>query len=116
MCVQPPEEKSLKIGEFGNHEVRAKHACVLSYVRLFVSLRTAAHKAPLSMGFSPVSCHYLLQGIFLTQESNLHFLHLLHCQVDSLPLSRLGSPEQGTRLCIRSLSLSVVNNYSFMTT
>ena len=48
MCVQPPEEKSLKIGEFGNHEVRAKHACVLSYVRLFVTLRTAAHKAPLS--------------------------------------------------------------------
>ena len=23
-------------------------------------------------------CHVLLQGIFLTQRSNLHFLHLLH--------------------------------------
>ena len=31
----------------------------------------------------------LLQGIFLTQGSNLH---LLHWQADSLPLSHLGSP------------------------
>ena len=30
-----------------------------------------------------VGCHALLQGIFLTQESNLH---LLHWQADSLPL------------------------------
>ena len=29
--------------------------------------------------------HALLQGIFLTQGSNLHLLHLLHCQVSSLP-------------------------------
>ena len=32
--------------------------------------------------------HFLLQGIFLTQGSKLH---LLHWQVDSLPLSHLGS-------------------------
>ena len=31
-----------------------------------------------------VSCHFLLQGIFLTQRSNTHFLRW---QVDSLPLS-----------------------------
>ena len=30
-------------------------------------------------------CHFLLQGIFLTQGLNLHLLHLLHWQVDSLP-------------------------------
>ena len=35
-------------------------------------------------------CHFLLQGIFLTQEWNLH---LLHWQADSLPLSHLGSPQ-----------------------
>ena len=35
-----------------------------------------------------MGCHSLLQGIFLTQKSNLH---LLHWQVDSLPLSHLGS-------------------------
>jgi len=33
--------------------------------------------------------HLLLQGIFLAQELNLHLLHLLHWQDDSLPLSHL---------------------------
>ena len=41
-----------------------------------------------------VGCHFLLQGIFLTQILNLCLLHLLHWQVDSLPLSHLGSPNQ----------------------
>ena len=39
-----------------------------------------------------VGCHFLLQGIFTTQGSNPHFFHLLHWQVDSLPLHRLGGP------------------------
>ena len=38
-----------------------------------------------------VGCYALLQGIFLTQGSNSHLQHFLHCQVDSLPLSHLGS-------------------------
>ena len=38
-----------------------------------------------------MGCHFLLQGIFLTQGSNPSFLHLLQRQVDSLPLSHLGS-------------------------
>ena len=37
-----------------------------------------------------VGCHALLQGIFLTQETNLCLLWLLHWQVDSLPLCHLG--------------------------
>ena len=40
-----------------------------------------------------VGCHFLLQEIFLTQGSDSHLLHLLHWQVDSLPLSYLGSPD-----------------------
>ena len=36
-----------------------------------------------------VGCHFLLQGIFLSQGSNMY---LLHQQVDSLPLSHQGSP------------------------
>ena len=36
-----------------------------------------------------VGCHFLLQGIFLTQGVNPH---LLDWQVDSLPLSHQGSP------------------------
>ena len=41
-----------------------------------------------------VDCHFLLQGIFLTQGSNTH----LHWQADSLPLSYLGSPGAKTTL------------------
>ena len=37
-----------------------------------------------------VGCHFLLQGIFLSQGLSPH---LLHWQVDSLPLSQLGSPQ-----------------------
>ena len=33
-----------------------------------------------------MGCHFLLQGIFLTLGSNPHLFHLLHWQVDSLPL------------------------------
>ena len=39
-----------------------------------------------------LSCHLLIQGIFPTQELNLHLLCLLHWQVESLPLGHLGSP------------------------
>ena len=39
-----------------------------------------------------MGCHFLLQGIFPTQGSNLCFLHLLYCQADPLPLHYLESP------------------------
>ena len=39
-----------------------------------------------------VGCHALLQGIFPTQESNPHFLCLLHWQSGSLPLVPPGKP------------------------
>ena len=56
-------------------------------------------------------CHLLLQGIFpikhLIYRSNLHFLHLLHLQVDSLPLAPLGKPAY--RYCA-VLSHSVVTD------
>ena len=41
---------------------------------------------------SGVGCHFLLQGIFPTQELNPHLLCFLHWLVDSFPLSHLGSP------------------------
>ena len=37
-----------------------------------------------------VGCHFLLQGLFLTQGSNPH---LQHWQPDFLPLSHEGSPQ-----------------------
>ena len=62
------------------------YVCVksLSRVQLFSTLWTAAHQAPLSMGFfrlsTGVGCHFLLQGIFPTQGSNLCLPCLLHCK------------------------------------
>ena len=57
------------------------HACRLSSVWLFENpIRTVDHQVPLSWD-SPdkntgVGCHFILQGIFLTQVSNLHLLCL----------------------------------------
>ena len=39
-----------------------------------------------------MGCHFLLQGIFLTQGSNPHLLCLLHRQAGSLPLAPPGKP------------------------
>ena len=39
-----------------------------------------------------VGCHFLFQGIFLTQGWNPSLLHLLHWQVGSLPLALPGKP------------------------
>ena len=45
-----------------------------------------------------VGCHFLLQGIFLTQGSNSYLRWLLHWQVDSLPLHYLGRPTLSIKL------------------
>ena len=68
--------------------VRTLHcvARMLSHVQRFETLWSIAHQAPLSMDFlgksTGAGCHFLLQGIFLTQGLNLC---LLPWQVDSLP-------------------------------
>ena len=79
-------------------------ACVLSrftLVQLFATLRTIAHQTPLSMGVSTkstgVGCHALLQGIFLTQGSNLRLLCLLNCRQILYALRHLGSPKENSR-------------------
>ena len=67
-------------------------AQLLSCVRLSTTPWIVPHQAPLSMEFSRQEygsrLPFLLQGIFLTQGSNLH---LLHWQEDSLPLGHVGS-------------------------
>ena len=76
--------------------VRTFYFCVLSCVWLFSTLWTVAHQAPLFMGFPGKEYWSGLlfspPGIFLTQSSSPRLLCLLHWQVDSLPLSHLGSP------------------------
>ena len=68
-----------------------------------------------------VGCHALLQGIFMTQESNLVLLGLLHWQVSSLPLAPPGKPIIAIQLlshvqlfvtpwtagCLASLSITI---------
>ena len=65
---------------------------MLSHAQLF------ATQDLLSMEFSRqeycVCCHFLFQGIFLTQGLNTHLLHLLNWQVDSLPLYHLRNPKR----------------------
>ena len=53
-----------------------------------------------------VGCHFLLQGIFLTQVSNPHLLHLMLWQAGSLPLSHWGSPQETITLYL-SIYLSL---------
>ena len=70
------------------------HTQLLSPVRLFATPWTVAHQAPCPWN-SPsentgVGGNSLLQGIFLTQESNLG---LLHCRQILYPLSHHGNPD-----------------------
>ena len=79
-------------------ELISCHSCVLSRVRLFLTLWTVACQFPFSMGFSRQkywSGHFCLQGIFPTQGLNPRLLCLLHQQVGSLPLHRLGALIRG---------------------
>ena len=75
--------------------------CLLSrsVVSDSVTSGTVAHQTPLSMGFPRQEywggLPFPSLGIIPTQGSNPCLLCLLHWQVDSLPLSHLGSP------CIR---------------
>ena len=69
----------------------------LSRVQLFCNPMDCSLPGSSAHGISQArileqGCHFLLQGIFPTQGSNLHLLCLLHWQADSLSLCHLGSP------------------------
>ena len=74
------------------------HVCTQSFscVWLIVTPWTAVHQILCAWNFpgknTGVGCHFLLQGIFLIQGSNLCLLCLLYWQADSLPLNYLASP------------------------
>ena len=74
----------------------SSHVCTaLSRVPI-VTPWTVALQAPPSVDFSGkdtgVGCHFLLQGIFLTQGWNLRLLCLLHCRWILYPLSHQAGP------------------------
>ena len=73
--------------------------CMLSHfsrVQLFVTLWTTAHQAPLSRGFPKQEywsgLPFPSPGDLANQGWNLSLRHLLHWQVDSLPLVPPGKP------------------------
>ena len=77
--------------------------CVCSVMSdSFVTSYTVARQVPLPTRLlcpwnfpgkdTGVECHFLLQGIFPIQGSNLHLLHHRHWQADSLPLPPSGNP------------------------
>ena len=67
---------------------------LLSWVQLFVTHGLQPTRFLCPCGFpdknTTVGCHFLLQGIFRNQGLNPH---LLHWQVDSLPLNHQRSPD-----------------------
>ena len=86
----------------------------LSHVWLFATPWTAACQAPLSMGFSGnntgVGCHFLLQGIFLTQGSNPG---LSHCRQILLPSEPPGNAKDKTTQNIKwGLSFHLTPSWS----
>ena len=63
-----------------------------------------------------VGCHSLLQGICPTQGPNPCLLGLPHWQVDSLPLSLLGSPICSRYVPIAEIDMSLSSDTSFFYT
>ena len=75
-----------------------------SCIRLCATLWTVICQVPLNMGFSRqetgVGSYFLLQGIFLTQRSNLCLLQLLHWQVVPYHQRHQGSPLWDICVCM----------------
>ena len=86
---------------FPKYKVEQSYACVM-HVRLLQSCLTLCDSMDYSAPGSSVhgipqreywnGFHALLQEIFLTQESNPQFLHLLHWQVGSVSLMPARNP------------------------
>jgi len=51
-----------------------------------------------------VGCHFLLQGIFMTQGLNPHLLQLMHWQVNSLPLCHLYWEKKKKEQCFEGVA------------
>ena len=87
-------------GVFSNESYGGGGGLVAKLCLTLVGPGTIALQAPLSMGFSGkntrVDCHFLLQGIFPTQESNLG---LLQCRQILYQLSYEGSPKESMGDC-----------------
>ena len=93
-------------------------ACVFScfsHVWFFVTPWTVAHQSPLSIGFSRQEywsgCHFIIQGVFLTQGSNLHLLWLLLWQEGTLQTVPPGKPIMDIQHCHFTIFIYIKSSY-----
>ena len=106
LCITSPLTLQLPV----NYLQVCMHEYMLSrfsHIWLFANLWTVVFQAPLSMEFpgknTGVGCRFLLQGIVLTQELNLHLLCHLHWQAGPLPVDTWKAP-----LSIRGIQTFIV--------
>ena len=104
-CLPPPSPPFIKHWQQSQNPkqvlIDTVHECACSVAHLCVTLSDLMDWSPAGSSVHGIfqarilelGCHLLLQGIIPIQGSNLCLLHLLHRQMDSLPLSHLGSPK-----------------------
>ena len=78
-------------------------ACSLSHVQLLLTLRHSFSSKTTGVGY-----HFLLQGIFPTQESNTH----LHWQANSLPSEPPEKPRSLSNITLNIGTPSPSQRYS----
>ena len=61
-----------------------------------------------------VGCHFLLQGVFLTQGSNSCLLCLLHCRQMFYPLSHQGSPLKDMSIILGTMPACMPTHFSLV--
>ena len=93
-------ENSMRILKKLKTELICVYAQSLSHIQHFATcgLQPARFLCPWNFPGknTGIGFHFLLQGIFPTQGSNLHLLSLLHWQADSLPLGATGTNIQSS--------------------
>ena len=96
---------------------RHSTACVLSHSAVFDSLRSHGLKSSRLLSSWDVSgkntgvgCHFLLQGIFPTQESNCRLLCLLHCRWIFFTHWAIGEELSNTKTIFSSGNLKIWEN------
>ena len=92
--ISPSRPQSLQKPKDSHDTRQCAVVQLLGHVQLFCDPKNCSPPGSSVHGIFPgkntgLGCHFLLPGIFLTLGANLH---LLHWQMDSLPLSHQGRP------------------------
>ena len=102
-----------------SHDVTCKMLSCFSHVQLCDPMDHSPPGSSVHGILSPgkntgMSCHALLQGIFLTQGSNPCLLCLLHWQAGPLPLAPPGKPHSCSQVHLYSYIATHVFRYIYI--